>query len=158
MTPDELAELEQRLTTTLAAWGISSVAIGPLLMAAGCGGRRPALAGYGRQAVMWGAIDAAIAGIASSSRARRGPLTPDEAARKARTLQITLAINTLADLGYVGAGALVTARARRGRSLWRMGAGDGLSIITQGAFLLALDAVHLRELSRGRRAGSTADA
>ncbi len=148
MNQQELESIERRLTTTLAAWGIGSTALGSVLMAAGRGGRRPALAGFGRQAVMWGAVDAAIAAAGALSRARRGSLTADQVAAKARGLQIALAANAVADVGYVVAGAFVTARARRERPLWRMSAGDGVSIAVQGAFLLALDTAYLARLSR----------
>lgn len=151
----ELESVEKTLTTALTWWAVGSVVAASVVAggAAGLAGRRRgALVGFGRQTAMWGAIDGAIAGVGAVARRRRGVLTDDQAAAKARTLRTILLANAAADVGYVVGGVVLTAQTRRGGQVLGMGPGDGLAIIVQGAFLLALDASQARRLSAARQA------
>lgn len=120
-----MADVEQRLTQVLGAWAAGSVAVGAVLAA------RPGTRGLGRQTALWGAVDGAIALVGSRRRAARGP-TP------AGRLRMVLLVNAALDAGYVAAGGWLV---RDGR--WR---GDGLAVVVQGAFLLALDGAAARAL------------
>jgi hypothetical protein len=91
--------------------------------------------GFGRQTLVWGAVDGAIAGAGARRRASKGPTDPSR-------LRRVLLVNAALDVGYVAAGAELV---RRGR--WP---GDGLAVVVQGAFLLVLDSAAARAL--GRRA------
>jgi hypothetical protein len=111
-------DVEQRLTRVLGSWAAASVAVGAALSLS------PRTRGFGRQTVAWGAIDGAIAAVGARNRARRGPTDPVR-------LRRVLLVNAVLDVGYVAVGAALTRRDR-----WR---GDGLAVVAQGAFLLALD-------------------
>lgn len=104
------------LTRTLALWSAGSIVGGVLVWAAG---GSPQVRAFGRQTLVWGAVDAAIAGF-SATRPEPDP----------RRLRRILLINCVADVGYL---ALAAAAWRKGRT------GDGAAIAVQGAFLLALD-------------------
>lgn len=163
MEQGRLVALERGLTSTLLSWGIASTVLGSGLWVAGWRSARQEVLRFGRQTAFWGATDAAIALAGIASRNRRGDLDQAEVETKARTLQITLIVNGLADVVYVAGGARVLSRttggaltgqdgppARRGRTYLGMGRGDGAAIMIQGAFLLALDAVYALRLTRSR--------
>ena len=146
--PTSLEAVEGDLTRALAAWAIANIALGTVVAVAGRRMRRPSLVAFGRQTAAWGAVDGAIAGIGALTRRRRGALTATDRAAKARTLRRVLIANAVADVGYVAAGAVIVLRDSQGRPTSGMRRGDGVAIVTQGLFLLAL------ELSQARRLGS----
>lgn len=120
-----MADVEQRLTQVLGAWAAGSVAVGAVLAV------RPATRGLGRQTALWGAVDGMIAFVGARRRAARGPTPP-------AGLRRVLLVNAALDVGYVATGAWLV---RDGR--WRA---DGLAVVVQGAFLLALDGTAARAL------------
>lgn len=146
MEPNNLESVERRLTALLAGWAAGSVAIGSALVIVGHRAQHEGLLRFGRQTVAWGAVDGVIAGVGALSRRRRGEVSAEEIARKAQSLRRLLLVNAVADVGYLVAGTTLLVRGRGGQVTARMGAADGLAIIVQGAFLLALDAVHAAEL------------
>jgi len=146
MEANALESVERRLTALLAGWAAGSVAIGSALVIVGHQAQREQLLRFGRQTVAWGAVDGVIAGVGVISRRRRGAISAEEVVRKARSLRRLLLVNAVADVGYVVAGTTLLVRGRGGRMTAHMGAGDGLAVIVQGAFLLALDAAHAAEL------------
>ena len=112
------------LLRTLGAWSAVSIVGGAALWVAG---RDDFQRTYGRQTLAWGVVDAVIAGWGASR--------PAGDVGRLRTI---LLANCVADVGYLGLGVWVHRRGLRG---------DGAAIVTQGAFLLALDshyAYHLR--------------
>ncbi len=113
----------------LAAWAAGSVVAGAALLASG----RTAA---GRQHLIWGAVDGAIAA--------RALLTPSDAkppAERARRLRRLLLVNAALDTAYVGTGlALRAGRLRAGAER------DGAAIAVQGGFLLAFDLWHATRL------------
>ena len=131
-----MADVEQRLTRVLGGWAAASVAVGAVLAAS------PRTRGFGRQTAAWGAVDGAIALVGSRRRAAQGPTDPAR-------LRRVLLLNSGLDVGYLAAGGWLV---RDGR--WR---GDGLAVLVQGAFLLALDTTAARALS-GLGAASTGPA
>jgi hypothetical protein len=132
MTADGAGAVEQRLTRVLGGWAAGSLVTGALLRL------RPATRGFGRQTAAWGAVDGAIALVGARRRAAKGPTDPAR-------LRRVLLVNAGLDVGYLAAGlALVTAPAARARGL----RGDGLAVLLQGGFLLALDTVAARALRR----------
>ena len=140
-------QVRSTLTRSLTAWSLGSIAVGALVLL-----RRPdeRATGFARQSITWGAIDLAIAGL---SLRRRKPVT-DEAA-EAGSLRRVLLVNSVLDVGYVSAGALLW---RAGRFRGRDSTGDGAGVVVQGAFLLVLDtvcALALRPVTRRTRRGGT---
>ena len=115
------ARVEERLTRVLGTWAAASVVVGAATYR-----RSP---GFGRQTAAWGAIDGAIAYVGSR---RRGRTTPQR-------LRRVLLVNAGLDVGYLAAGAWLV---RDGR--WR---DDGLAVLVQGGFLLALDSLAALALS-----------
>lgn len=147
MDRDELEGYEREITTLLSVWAAGSVTKGGAIALLGKGtGRRQWLT-FGRQTAMWGAVDALIAGVGAFTRSRRGELTPEEVDAEARKLRRLLLINAAADVVYIAGGAHIAVRAGKDGTSLRMTRGDGLAIIIQGAFLLALDATYARKLS-----------
>jgi hypothetical protein len=63
---------------------------------------------------------------------------------KLRTL---LLLNAAADVVYIAGGAHIAVRAGSSGTSFRMTRGDGLAILIQGAFLLALDTTYARKLA-----------
>jgi hypothetical protein len=159
MDQAQLAAIERQLQTILMGWGAASTALGSALWWAGWRSGRTDLLRFGRQAALWGAIDAAIAGAGIAQGRRRGELDEAQIERQARRLQIILVANGLADVVYVVGGVRVWARtgsSRSGRAgqtptYLGMGRGDGVAIVIQGGFLLGLDAAFALRVARARR-------
>ena len=133
---DTVEDTARQLTHRLTAIGVAG-------LVGGLAARRfgdPATAAFGTQSALWGAIDLAIAGVASARSAQ-----PRDAAQ----LRRVLLVNAGLDVGYVAAGVVV-ARLRPtvgGRVTQVESRGHGLAVVVQGAALLALDLVHARRLS-----------
>ena len=121
-----MSSVEERLTGVLGAWAAGSTVAGLAL----CTSSRTR--GFGRQTLAWGAVDGAIAYVGARRRASKGPTDPAR-------LRKVLLVNVGLDVGYVAGGAWLV---RDGR--WR---GDGLAVLVQGAFLLALDSWAARRCS-----------
>ena len=147
MDRNELEGYEREITSLLTVWAAGSVVKGAAIALLGKRTGRKQWVRFGRQTAMWGAVDALIAGAGALSRSRRGELTPEQVDAEARKLRTLLLINAAADVAYIAGGAHIAFHARDGRTIWRMGRGDGLAIAIQGAFLLALDATYARKLS-----------
>lgn len=141
--------VERRLTDVLMRWSVASIAAGGALVVVGLATRRPAMNAFGRQTLAWGAVDGIIAGVGRLTRRRRGALTPDERAAKAKTLRTVLLANAAADVGYVAGGLVVAARDVQGRRTFGLQRGDGVAIAMQGAFLLVLDLSQAQRLASG---------
>lgn len=146
MDQHEFEAVESSLTSALGAWSAASVVGGAALALVGQRANRDQLNKFGRQTAAWGVVDAAIAGAGFISRSRRGSLTHEEVVNKARSLRKLLLVNAAADIAYIAGGLAIAARGRNGQMTLRMGAGDGVAIIVQGAFLLALDLSQARRL------------
>ena len=112
--------VEERLTRALGAWAAASVLAGAALY--------PRSRGFGRQTAMWGAVDGVIATV---GRRRRGRVSPER-------LRRVLLVNAGLDVGDLAAGGWLV---RDGR--WR---DDGVAVLVQGGFLLALDGLAARAL------------
>lgn len=147
MERDELEGYEREITTLLSVWAAGSVLKGGAIALLGKRTGREQWTRFGRQTAMWGAVDALIAGAGALSRSRRGDLTPEEVDAEARKLRRLLLINAAADVVYIAGGAHIAVRAGRRGTSFRMGRGDGIAILIQGAFLLALDTTYARKLS-----------
>lgn len=153
MDQSELERHERQISALLGAWAASSVIKGTAIALIGKRTARQQWLRFGRQTAMWGAVDGLIAGVGTVVRSRRGELTPDEVAAEARKLRTLLLINAAADLVYIAGGAHVAFHARPARpgspevTSLRLGRGDGLAIVIQGAFLLLLDTTYARRLT-----------
>ena len=150
MDRDELEGYEREITALLTVWAAGSVIKGTAIALIGKRTGRKQWMRFGRQTAMWGAGDALIAGAGALSRSRRGELTPEQVDAEARKLRTLLLINAAADVVYIAGGAHIAFHAKPGppeKTSFRMGRGDGLAILIQGAFLLALDATYARKLS-----------
>ena len=147
MDRDELEGYEREISTLLTIWGAGSVVKGGVIALIGKRtGRRQWLT-FGRQTAMWGAVDALIAGAGALSRSRRGELTDEEVEFERVKLRTLLLLNAAADVVYIAGGAHIAVRAGSSGTSFRMTRGDGVAMIIQGAFLLALDATYARKLS-----------
>lgn len=131
-------DFQDTLSRRLILWSALSIAAGIGLLAFG----DPFWRGFGLQALVWGAIDAAIAFFGQRSAARRrtkGPHGPEALAREARNLRRLLWVNTGLDVLYVAGGIVL---------LYTMAAqnpfagGNGWGIIVQGGFLFLFDLLH----------------
>ena len=155
MDRDELEGYEQEITTLLAVWAAGSVIKGTAIALLGKRMGRKQWVRFGRQTAMWGAVDALIAGAGALSRSRRGELTQDQVEFEATKLRVMLVLNAAADIVYIAGGAHIAFHAKPARvdpptperTSLRMGRGDGIAIVIQGAFLLALDATYARKLA-----------
>lgn len=155
MDRDELEGYERQITTLLTEWAAGSVVKGTAIALIGHRTGRKQWMRFGRQTALWGAVDALIAGAGALSRSRRGELTQEQVDFEATKLRVLLLFNAAADVVYIAGGAHIAFHAKPGRidpptpevTSLRMGRGDGLAIIIQGAFLLALDATYARKLS-----------
>ena len=134
--------LQQRISRHLLVWSALSVIVGtPLLFGT------PFWRGVGLQGLVWGGIDAAIAGFGlvalRRKRARPDTDAPAVLAQETRTLRRLLLINAGLDVLYVAGGTVVltqfvTAFAR----------GNGVGIVVQGAFLLLFDTFYAVRANR----------
>ena len=127
------ADVQRQIPRQLGAWAAVSVVGGA---AAELVGRRRgdvATAAFGRQCLLWGVVDGAIAGL--------GQARVDRPVAATRLRRILL-VNAVADVGYI-VGGLVWAR-RGGASAL----GSGAAVVVQGAFLLVLDVSHARAVGR----------
>ena len=135
-------KLQSRISRHLLVWSALSVVVGALLLFAA-----PFWRGVGVQALVWGAIDAAIAGfgLLTLRRKLKRPDAdhPDVLLRETRNLRRLLLINAGLDVLYIVAGgvvlyALTTDFAR----------GNGVGIIVQGGFLLLFDTFYAFQVER----------
>ncbi len=117
--------VEQDLTRVLGRWAVGSLVLGGALCAS------PNTRGFGRQTAAWGAVDGAIALVGALRQAAGHTTAPAR-------LRRVLLVNAALDVGYLATGAVLVRRTR-----WR---GDGLAVLVQGAFLLALDVTAARRL------------
>ena len=147
MDRDELEGYEREITALLSVWAVGSVIKGTAIALLGRRTGRKQWVRFGRQTAMWGAVNALIAGAGALSRSRRGELTQEQVDAEARKLRTLLLINAAADIVYIAGGAHIAHHAGPSSTSLRMGRGDGLAILIQGAFLLALDATYARKLS-----------
>jgi len=128
----------------LLGWGLLSVTTGFALQL----NPKPFWKQFGIQALLWGAIDAALAlfGIVSTDkkgeRYALGELGTTDEQKEARTFYRILLINTGLDVGYVGLGAWLMQRfkARADRR------GMGLGILIQGLWLFLFDGLVSQEV------------
>ena len=147
MDRTELEATERQITTLLSVWAAGSVIKGGAIALMGKRSGRRQWVTFGRQTAMWGAVDALIAGAGALSRSRRGELTDDEVEFERVKLRTMLLLNAAADVVYIAGGAHIAVHAGSSGTSFRMTRGDGLAIVIQGAFLLALDATYARRLS-----------
>jgi len=135
-------KLQGRISRHLLIWSALSVAAGVALLFAA-----PFWRGVGVQALVWGVIDAAIAGfgLLTLRRKRNRPDAgrPDVLAKETRNLRRLLLINAGLDVLYIVAGGVVlyaftTEFAR----------GNGVGIIVQGGFLLLFDTFYALRVER----------
>ena len=147
MDRTELETVERQITTLLSVWAAGSVIKGGAIALMGKRAGRRQWVTFGRQTAMWGAVDALIAGAGALSRSRRGELTDEEVEFERVKLRTLLLLNAAADVVYIAGGAHIAYHAGRDGTSFRMTRGDGLAILIQGAFLLALDATYAKRLS-----------
>lgn len=148
MGTENLVNVERTLTKTLLSWSAASMVLGTTIALVGNQRDSKSMTEFGRQTAAWGAVDAVIAGAGLISQKRRGELTEEQTQEQGRKLHKLLVINTIADVGYVAGGVALVSRGRRKKSTLRMGAGDGLAIVLQGAFLFGLDLSQAMRLRR----------
>ncbi len=137
-------DFQNTLSRRLLLWSALSIVAGAILLLVGGDFWR----GFGVQALVWGAIDAAIAFFGQRSAARRrarGPHTAAALANEAVKLRRLLWFNTGLDVLYVAGGLVL---------LYTMGAqnpfaaGNGWGIIVQGGFLFVFDLLHALAVPR----------
>lgn len=124
---------QYRALGVLWAWGLGSVAAGvPALLS-----RDQRIRQAGVQAIVWGAIDAALAWFGRRGARDKIRQGVDDGSQQARRFRTILLINVGLDVGYVGGGwALLCGGHGRDQRV-----GMGFGIIIQGLFLLVYDSV-----------------
>ena len=126
--------LQQRLSRHLLVWSALSVGGGALLLLFGA----PFWRGVGLQGLVWGLINAAIAGFGLLSlrqkRARPDANAPEVLAKETRDLRRLLLVNAGLDVLYVAGGIVVLTQFEAD-----FPRGNGVGIVVQGAFLLLFD-------------------
>jgi carboxylesterase len=132
-----LWDFQDVLSRRLLLWSAISMLIGGALLLVGT----PFWRGFGLQALLWGAIDAAIAALGLRNTARQRAAAHDAASieRAARRLQRLLWVNTGLDVLYIGGGILLVLTLGW-EDLFLCGAGWG--IVIQGSFLFIFDLIH----------------
>ncbi len=135
---------QQRRFLLLLGWGLLSIIAGSALQL------NPKLfwKQFGIQALLWGAIDAALAlfGIIGADRKGKryvlGELGTADEQKEARSFYRILLINTGLDVGYIGLGMWLMQRfkARADRR------GMGLGILVQGLWLFLFDGLVSQEV------------
>ena len=117
----------------LGSWALANIALGTGLLLAGEGD-----SAFHQMNVMWNTVNLglAAAGLIRSTRARV-PATVAAEIRAQHAIEKVLLVNTGLDVGYMAAGALLTAldMGRFAESY----PGWGRSIVVQGGFLFAFD-------------------
>lgn len=133
--------LQARISRHLLSWSALSIVGGVVLLFLA-----PFWRGVGVQALVWGAIDAAIAGFGlrqlRRKQARPEAGVPENLTREARSLHRTLLINAGLDVLYIIGGVVLTNFATE------FARGNGVGIIVQGAFLLFFDAFYAFRVQR----------
>ena len=128
----------------LLGWGLLSVIAGFALQL----NPKPFWKQFGIQALLWGAIDAALAlfGIIGADKKGKryvfGELGPTDEQKEARSFYRILLINTGLDVGYVALGAWLMQRFKT-RADRR---GMGLGILIQGLWLFLFDGLVSQEV------------
>ncbi len=146
MQKENFYSYQRRRVRILLGWGLLSVVAGSMIQL----NPRAFWKQFGLQALMWGAIDAALALFAlrtSRSREQRyeqGELGDVDVAKEARSFQRIVQVNAGLDVGYVLGGAWMTRRFRNREDRRGMGVG----ILVQGTWLLLFDGFLAWELSR----------
>ncbi len=134
--------LQQRISRHLLVWSALSSVGGALLLFG-----TPFWRGVGLQGLVWGAIDAAIAGFGLASlrrkRARPDADAPAVLAKEARNLRRLLLVNAGLDVLYVVGGIVVLTQLPT-----PFARGNGVGIVVQGAFLLLLDTFYAFQANR----------
>ena len=139
----DIWQAQATLARQLLQWGRVSMGAGALIR------RLPDrfYAGFGTQAIGWGAINSTIGRLGLSQARRRSGVpeahTAPEQRRARLALRRLLWINVGLDAGYVAGG--LSLAATKGRSS-RFRKGSGWGIAFQGAFLLLFDLAHARLL------------
>lgn len=139
-----------RLAKVLGGWSALSIVTGVGCALVGWRRSNPVLSGLGRQSVAWGAVDGAIAAFGARHAGEDRTGAAADPVARARRLQKVLAVNAALDVGYLALGTRL-ARRRPKRSdgtglRTRDTRGDGLAVLGQGAFLLALDTAYARRM------------
>ncbi len=124
-------------------WGAFSVGTG---LVAGLLITHPFVRGVALHAILWGLIDAGLAGWGFLRASRESQKYPDEYREVEQTLKVRrlLVVNTLLDIGYFIAGSAVTVIFRDDPFLL----GNGVGVIVQALFLFAFDLSHARLLPK----------
>ncbi|HLT20496.1 MAG TPA: hypothetical protein VKZ96_13635 [Thermomicrobiales bacterium] len=137
---------QEKVLDLLLAWGLGNVLAGSVLAARGSRLSRA----IGVQAILWGAVDTAVAAYAGciarrhATSARSGMFAARHVQQRARRFERLMVMQVAADVLYVGAGAFFTAR---WRSPWLKGTAIG--VLIQGSALLLYDAaLYIRLLTR----------
>jgi hypothetical protein len=137
---------QERVLDLLLAWGLGNVLAGGALALAGSGLTRA----IGVQALIWGAVDSAVALYAQcvarrhALSARAGEMGAQLVQAQAERFEYLLALTTGADVLYVVAGSLF---AWKSTNVWIKG--TALGVVIQGSALLIYDlGLTIRMLTR----------
>ena len=138
--------LQARISRQLLIWSALSIVTGALLLFLA-----PFWRGVGVQGLVWGAIDAAIAGFGLMQlRRKRGKPDadlPETLQREARSLRRSLLINAGLDVLYIVGGVLILTNFTA-----EFAHGNGVGIIIQGGFLLVFDTFYAFRVQRNMEA------
>ncbi len=135
----DIWQAQATLTRQLLQWGRVNMGVGALIRRA----PDPFWAGFGAQAIGWGAINSTIGWFGLAQVRRRAGIPeahdPLEQRRARLALRRLLWANVGLDVGYVVGGLSLAGTKGRGH---RFRKGTGWGIVAQGAFLMLFDLAH----------------
>ena len=133
---------------TLGAWAVSNMVTGSIGWANGEGSNRY----FHQMNVMWNTVNLAIAGFSlyNTKKNHLQEMKTDEFLLQNQTTEKILLINSILDLGYMGAGILLRKQSDTSENKAHQLKGYGNSLILQGGFLLIFDVVMYSKLKSKR--------
>ncbi|MDA3948763.1 MAG: hypothetical protein PF508_06000 [Spirochaeta sp.] len=135
------------ISTALLTWAVPSIVVGALgLLATASFVPSPVLRGIALHALLWGAIDAGLAGAGRIRSRRDAAAYPDEYRDVAagRKLRRTLLINGFLDIGYIAIGVALIVLFPEDRFI----IGNGIGVLIQAVFLLLFDFINAQRLPK----------
>jgi hypothetical protein len=142
-----MERLRFSISTALLTWAVPSIVVGALgLIVSAVVVPSPLLQGIALHALLWGVIDAGLAGVGRIRARRDAAAYPDEYRDVAagQRLRRTLLINGFLDIGYIAVGIVLIVVFPRDPFIL----GNGVGVLIQAVFLLLFDFINAHRLPK----------